>query len=342
LPKRHLIYHKAAYVLYLALIVPIGLELSLRLLGYQPFRQVDYQIESSPSNCIIAHYKLGFALHPGDFEVTINDGLHYSVRHGSDSLRVSDETVAPGEVEDSIYFFGCSYTYGMGVDDSLTFPYLVSRNWPNGLIKNFGVPGYGTVQTLLQLEKLIAGGEIPDIAIINYADFHDERNALTPRYRRDLYLGYQRSNPSVKQSMQSSQLPFAVKNEAGLVIDFCSWDQLYDQWRYRETFALVNLLQDWSDRNLMRTIDKEGSSRQLFSVIKALCDQAGIRLIVTGLTPSVTTQNLLADLREMRIETLDISVDLASDQYRNAPYDDHPNQSAHAVFAKKITAYLVP
>jgi hypothetical protein len=335
-------WSKIAYVLYLALIVPIGLELCLRILGYRPFQQIDYHIESAPSNCLIAHPSLGFALHPGDFEVTINEGLHYSVRHGSDSLRVSNETVDRGEVKNVVYFFGCSYTYGMGVDDSLTFPYLVSRNLPNSLVKNFGVPGYGTVQTLLQLEKFIAAGDIPDIAIINYADFHDDRNSLTPRYRRDLYMGYQRSNPSVKKSMQDSQLPFVVKNGDGLVIDFCPWDQLYDHWTYRETFALVNLLQDWSDQNQMRSIDKEENTRYLFSVIKALCDQTGIRLIVTGLTPSASTKILLSDLREQQIEALDISVDLASDHYRNAPYDDHPNQAAHAVFAKKITAYLVP
>ncbi len=333
---------KAAYVFYLALIIPTGLEMGLRILGYRPFRQVDYHIESSPPNCLIAHPTLGFALQPGDFEVTINKGLKYTVSHGRDSLRVSDYSTVGEMEEDSIYFFGCSYTYGMGVDDSLVFPYLVSRNLPNSLVKNFGVPGYGTVQTLLQLEKLITAGEIPGIAIINYADFHDERNSLTALYRRDLYMGYQRSNSSVRQSMGGSQVPFLTKKEDEFMIDFCSWDELYDHWTFRETFALVNFFQDWDDRNQMRTIDKDGNTRHLFSVIKNLCEQASIRLIVTGLTPSEHTKRLLADLKKQKIEVLDMSVDLASDRYRNAPYDDHPNQLAHAIFAQKITSYLVP
>lgn len=328
------------YLIYLAFIIPVGLELCLRILGYQPFQQVEYHIKSTPSHCLIAHPTLGFALRPGTFEVTINQGLHYTVKHGKDSLRISGQINTAEQTQDSIYFFGCSYTYGMGLDDSLSVPYLVNQQLPNTYVRNFGVPGYGTVQTLLQLKKLITTGEIPDVAIINYADFHDERNSLTALYRRDLYMGYQRSDTLIRKSMEKSQIPFLAKKGTDFAIDFCPWEDLYRQWGGRETFALVNLLQDLSDRNQQRNIDKEENTRYLFSQINELCDQVGIRLIVTGLTPSEKTKKLLADLAKLNIETLDISVDLSADRFRNAPYDDHPNELTHALFAKKIMAYL--
>jgi hypothetical protein len=142
--------------------------------------------------------------------------------------------------------------------------------------------------------------------------------------------------------MQKSKVPFLTKKSGEYMVDFCSWEDLYDHWKYRETFALVNFFQDWSDHNQMRLIDKEAYTRHLFSMIKDLCEQEKTRLIVTGITPSEETKHLLKDLNDQGIEILDISVDLSSDQYRNAPFDDHPNELAHAFFAKKITAYLVP
>ncbi len=333
---------KVAYILYLVLILPICTEIVLRIMGYRPFQQIEYQIESTPANCLIAHTKLGFALRPGKFEVIINKGLHYSVTHGRDSLRKTNLGSLNIANPDSIYFFGCSYTYGMGLSDSLVFPFLVGQEMPKSYIKNFGVPGYGTVQSLLQLRRLIDSGEIPDIAIINYADFHDDRNALSSRYRRDLYMGYQRSNQTVGTLMQEGKIPYLTQNSGEYVIDYCSWENLYRHWKYRETFAIMNFLQDWSDDRQLRSINKESRTLFLFSALKDLCEQEEIRLIVTGLTPSDETKKLLIELNKLGIETLDVSVDLALDQYRNAPYDDHPNELAHAVFAKKITAYLVP
>ena len=75
------------YLIYLLLVLLPCLEIALLILGYRPYRQVDFKIESTPENCLIAHPSLGFALHPGTFRVTINEGLIYRATHGADSLR---------------------------------------------------------------------------------------------------------------------------------------------------------------------------------------------------------------------------------------------------------------
>ena len=331
---------KLNYILYIVLLMLPCTELALRILGYQPYHQQVFHIEAKPENCIIAHSTLGFALHPGDFEVTINEGLKYKVRHGEDSLRLTSHGVGEKDKQDSIYFFGCSYTYGMGISDSLTFPFIIQKNRSNSYIRNFGVPGYGTVQTYLQLKQLVDAGEIPSRIIINYADFHDDRNALTPAYRRDLFMGFQGSHPSVKMAMNQANIPF-VQEAAGVCqLEFCKWAAIYESWKYRETFAFVNFLQDFSDYNNTQSIDKEKTSQYLFLEIKKICDFNNIQLLVTGITPSLNTKNRLSDLRKIGIETLDISVDLSLPKYTNAPFDDHPNARAHAFFAKKIIEYL--
>jgi hypothetical protein len=328
------------YLIYLLLVLLPCLEIALLILGYRPYRQVDFKIESTPENCLIAHPSLGFALHPGTFRVTINEGLIYRATHGADSLRITSYEQQE-ETLPAIWFMGCSYTYGMGIDDSLTFPFLVNKSLPRFSTKNFGVPGYGTVQGYLQLQQQLAIHSPPAWVIVNYADFHDERNALTPAYRRDLFMGYQRSNEAVSTRMKAAAVPYvATTIPAGYQIRACPWDSIYHNWQYRETFASVNFLQDLSDQRQSRQIDKTGATLHVFQQLKTLCDQHDIRLLVTGITPSFATKEILKKLKTLGLETLDMSVDLSKEEYRNAPYDDHPNTKANAIFAKRITDYL--
>ncbi len=328
------------YSLYILLLILPAFEISLRILGWKPFRHIEYHIQASPENCIISHPALGFALRPGEFEVTINGGLKYSARHGGDSLRVTTHDKARNSL-DHIYFFGCSYTYGMGVPDSLSFPFLVQSNIPTCIVKNFGVPGYATLQAYLQIKQLLESNKHPGTVLVNYADFHDERNALTPFYRRDLYIGYESSRSTGKPLMQNSKFPYLSNDPNDNRIYFCHWEQIYKNWKYRETFAIVNFFQEISDRRKAKTIDEVQISRRLFAMIKELCDQNNIRLIVSGITPSEKTKIFLSDLEKTGIETLDIAVDLSMDKYRNVPHDDHPNQAAHAHYAEIITDYLL-
>ncbi|MGH1435640.1 MAG: hypothetical protein ACRBG0_14430 [Lewinella sp.] len=327
------------YAVYLLLLLLPCLEIALLILGYRPYRQVDFKIESTPDHCLIPHASLGFALHPGTFQVTINEGLTYTATHGADSIRIAG--YEKQEELPAIWFLGCSYTYGMGIDDSLTFPFLVNKNSPQFDVKNFGVPGYGTVQSYLQLKQQLAIHPPPAWAIVNYADFHDERNALTPAYRRDLFMGYQRSNDAVSTLMRTAAVPYVVASVVpGKQVRFCPWDSIYHNWQYRETFAAVNFLQDLSDQKQSQRIDKAEVNRYIFQRIKTLCDLHGVRLLVTGITPSSETKETLKELNTLGLKTLDISVDLALEEYRNAPYDDHPNAKANAVFAKRITDFI--
>lgn len=328
------------YWVYLILVLLPCLEIALLLLGYRPYQQVDFKIESTPHNCLIAHPSLGFALHPGTFHVTINEGLTYRATHGADSLRIT--TYEQQEVAlPAIWFLGCSYTYGMGIDDSLTFPFLVQKNLPQFTTKNFGVPGYGTVQGYLQLKQQLASYPPPAWVIVNYADFHDDRNALTPSYRRDLFMGYQRSGAEVGTLMKTAAIPYVERTMDDYHIRLCAWDSIYQHWPYRETFASINFLQDLSDQKQSRKMDKMAATLFVFQQLKALCDQHQIRLLVTGITPSSVTKTMLAKLNTLGLETLDMAVDLKQATYRNAPYDDHPNAKANAVFAKRITDFII-
>ena len=75
----------------------------------------------------------------------------YSVAYsiGEDGYRIT-----PGRNEERnkfILFFGCSFTFGEGVNDNETMPYFVSSVASTHQVYNFGFCGYGPQQMLAKL-----------------------------------------------------------------------------------------------------------------------------------------------------------------------------------------------
>lgn len=329
---------KAIKYFYYVCLFFICFEIALLILGYRRYINVSYNITSTPSYCLIPHAKLGFGLKPGNFNVTINKGFHYKTTHNQDSLRTTGKAL--NDTSYKVFFFGCSYTYGMGVNDDENFVSLFQQKHPNLNVKNFGVPGYGTIQSLLQLQSIIKKQDIPNTVIINYANFHDIRNGLTPQYRLNLKMGYEQANDSLKQFMQSSNIPFVRKENNGFIIDYCNWKNIYNNWWLRESLASVNYVQTFIDKQTEKKIPTQQITLFIFDEIKKLCDNHNINLIVTGITKNKETEILLEKLNYKGINILDISVDLENKNYNNSPYDNHPNEFAHSLYANSIDGYF--
>jgi hypothetical protein len=85
---------------------------------------------------------------------TVNGALIYQavITTGSDGRRITPE--CESDSCPTILFFGDSFTYGEGVDDSLTLPYLVSKYTHSQYrTENFGVFGYGPQHMLATIER---------------------------------------------------------------------------------------------------------------------------------------------------------------------------------------------
>ncbi|MEM8891596.1 MAG: hypothetical protein AAGD28_26700 [Bacteroidota bacterium] len=330
---------KILYYIYLLLIFAPCLEIALRILQYEPYRQEEFLIQASPTQCLIPHPTLGFALNPGSFSVQINQAKPYTVTHGPDSLRVTHASSLADSLE-KIFLLGCSYTYGMGVDDTESFPYLLQEAFPKYMIKNFGVPGFGNVQSYLQLESEILKGNIPKLVILNLVDFHLERNVLTPDYRKNLHMGFARSSEEIKDKMKPGRIPFILSSEEELILGWESWDSVYQNWRGRESLASVNLFQSIADRWEREALDPTTQSLQLFEAFQALCEKHEIIFCISNLRANKTSEELLEAISELGIDTLDMGLDLLSTDFSSLPEDSHPNTSAHRHYFKKISVYL--
>lgn len=72
---------------------------------------------------------------------------------------------------------GCSFTFGHGLNDRDTWPWLLQEKLPNYHVVNVGCMGYGTDQALLAAERqlLQAPGKTA-LVVLGFADFQIERN----------------------------------------------------------------------------------------------------------------------------------------------------------------------
>lgn len=330
---------KILYYIYLLLIFAPCLEIALRVLQYEPYRQEEFHITSSPSQCLIPHPYLGFALNPGSFEVQINQAKPYKVTHGSDSLRISHPSILPDSLE-KVFLLGCSYTYGMGVDDKDSFAYLLQTAFPTYHIKNFGVPGFGNVQSYLQLEAEIKKGNVPKIVILNLVDFHLDRNVLTPDYRKNLQLGFARSSKEIKNQMKPGRIPFILSNKGELIFKWESWDSVYQNWRGREDLASVNLFQSLADKWERDNMQPTDQSLLLYKAFQDLCEKHGILFCISNLRANKKSEELLEAISGIGIDTLEMGLDLLSTDFSSLPEDSHPNSSAHRHYFQKISSYL--
>ena len=97
--------------------------------------------------------------------------------YSTDGQRRRITPVEDGDERDNaILFFGCSVTYGMGVNDNETLPYYVGEFAPNFQPYNYAVGGWGPQQTLVLLRKKETVEKITQrsriIGVFNYIDDH--------------------------------------------------------------------------------------------------------------------------------------------------------------------------
>lgn len=71
-----------------------------------------------------------------------------------------------GEINNSIWCFGCSWTFGVGVSKWTTWPKLLSSKIQNTNIVNFGVPASGPETTYRLLQHYISIGCVPNTVCI--------------------------------------------------------------------------------------------------------------------------------------------------------------------------------
>jgi len=95
---------------------------------------------------------------------------------GNDKGRVIP---VPEEPLGRILFLGGSLTYGYGVDDDKTYPYILSQKyWRNWHIVNKAVSGWGTSHAYMTLSEEMERDKRPSVVIYGMISQHIQRNYI--------------------------------------------------------------------------------------------------------------------------------------------------------------------
>lgn len=118
--------------------------------------------------------------------------LKWSCSTDSKGCRVTSHDINAHDNKPSIMILGCSLTFGCGLNNEDTYPWLLQERFEDYSIKNYGVSAYSLYQMSLVLEKNI-GIEKPKVVVLGFHNLLEIRN-VNLLYRRHLLTQFK--NPS--------------------------------------------------------------------------------------------------------------------------------------------------
>lgn len=300
----------------------------VRLRGAAPWNPQPAALRVDPGGRLYqADGELGYRMLPGRYTVRFPTGFAFDATHGEDTLRIvreSQREPAPGAP--GLWIFGCSFSYGWGVDDPAVYAWQLQQMLPDWDVVNFSVNGYGTLQSLRQLERGLVEREPPAVVVLAYAAFHDERNTFV-RHRRKRVAPFSVLGPLVQ--------PFARLSEQGaLVVEMA--DVTYREWPGMRQSALIHTAEQRWNQVESERVDSAGITQALVARFIETARAAGARVIVAGIAGRFGP--VLVRAAEEGAEPLALAVDLGQPGMRNPPPDAHPSPQAHWQYAARLRA----
>jgi lysophospholipase L1-like esterase len=280
----------------------------------------------------VADPLLGFALRPGGFRVTLAGGLRFRATHDALGHRIT-RPVSQGDATTSgaeIWIFGDSFSYGWSVSDDESYPWLLQSALPRHRVTNFAVGGYGTLQSLLQLEAALRSGQSPALVVLAHNFFHDSRNTFSSLRRREV-VPWNRLGPILHPAAR-------LGPDGALVIGNAPVE--YAELPLMRRSALANLAATAWDLLDDRRLRGHEVTRALVARFIAVAHAHGATVVFTTLEASPANEPILAFAASQGARAADVSLDLRIRANTNLPYDGHPSALAQRRTAKRLAPVL--
>jgi hypothetical protein len=329
-PKRKKLIFFTLYALVLAAVFIATAETALRLKGYEPWHGAEVAVKVEPGGKFYQpHPTLGYTHIPGRYTVFFWD-TSFAATHLPNTLRVTHpiESYNESQRKEEVWIFGCSFTHGWGLQDNETYPWLLQQQFPSYEIVNFGVGGYGSIHSLIQFREALKN-KTPRVAVLAYANFHDERNTFSRQRRKWVVTG--RNLGPVAQ-------PYARLNGPGnLQYGFAAVE--YTEFPLMRYSALVNFIENKYNEREVRLVHSHEVSEALVLEMAKIAGEHKVKFIVAGIFASAETREMLKFAQAHAIPSVDISVDLKVPE--NRLVDEHPSAVANQKFAEKLKEALI-
>lgn len=342
--RRKLLYVAIAATIAAAIALPAA-EIGLRLVGLGPLRPASGVVTISPPGMFRADEECGYAYVPGEYRFDFHSGYACTATIGPggrrvtsppDSLAGSTTSLvgepAAADMRPEIWLFGCSYTFGYSVNDAETYAWRLQERFPENHVVNFAVDGYGTIQSLVQLQRELATGRRPRVAVLAYADFHDVRSIGARQHLKNL---------KTAGKLADAQIPIGEIDSSGEL-----------ELRYRPmaitpfpligVSALAHTLERAYNSVDAKLRGGEEVGAAAIAAMSDACREAEVPFVLAGLTDAPRTAARLQAARDRGDVATSIYVDTSRPEYNNLPHDGHPSAAAHAIYAEKLAAALEP
>ncbi len=326
-----------AVFLTFAVIFAFG-EAALRLIGKKPYSaEFKFNFRIEPENRLYNRDPLlGYSNKPGCYKVIFtsperNKAYTAVYTNGADSLRITRPVdAAPDSRARGLWIFGCSMTYGWSLSDGETYPWLLQKAMPDYDVKNFGVSGYGPLQSLLQFRREIEKEKKPEVVVLAYASFHDMRNTFSLNRRMSI-IAWDKFGPLDQ--------PYARIKRGKLDIQMAEYG-LSLKPLMQKSVLITMLVKTYALFEPMILKERQ-VSQAIVSEFNDECGKKGIKFVVAGIGCDPSTKEFLDWSKAQGIHTVDISVNLKDRGMSNKPYDSHPSAAANKIYARKLQRFLL-
>ena len=328
----------AKYTFYFIFMVTITFficELVCRINGLKPYEDYVNTSEVEPKLCADMDSVFGYSLLPGYFTFLDNDTVICHATHNNDCRRITSNNSQDIQKLDKVIFIGCSFTYGDGLEDTCTHPYILQQLFNNAKInlhvENWGVGGYGAALFFLQAKEVIRDTSVKFV-VINYGSFQDQRTACSRSLRKSLS-----PNINERQYAWRTRFPyFAFDYKGDLILKHKPLS--YQLLPFQKKLALVELMD-----NLYCKFENRNCTSMTKSALEIIIDilqKKGIKVILSGISGDSQTIELVENFKTKGYTTLLYGFN--SPEYTMP--DGHPNFKANRIFAdslySKITSIL--
>ena len=228
-----------------------------------------------------------------------------------------------------IGYFGCSITYGHGLNNDDTYPHKIFESLKNHDFLNCAVPGYSVYQSLLKLEKKIKQVKFDKIILGIHKDL-ERRNTCSSTWTKIINNFW-----GIPYMINIFNISLKFKPKKRFELKLFNL-RIIDSFSKFINFIFFSL-------GSLKAVQKSTMKKTLVE-FRQLCEKNNIELIVLCLEnyPSIydfliekkfnwTSSNINLDEKNINGEHI----------WQLLPWDNHPNEDANEIYTKKIMEVLV-
>ncbi|MHC4661792.1 MAG: hypothetical protein ACYS8W_08895 [Planctomycetota bacterium] len=311
-------------ILFIAAAIFLGatVPLSLFLLFYRSEPEQRFIISITPEQVpfLKQHPELGFICPPGKYKFVVRkrdiDGtLEFEVTNNDEGYRITSGNPSENHGKPRILIYGCSFTYGLGLNDAETFPWKLQRELTEYDVRNYGMNAFGSIHALIQAKSHIDSGVT--LAVFSYASFHNARNVLTPTWQKS--FAYNLKDSEGTQRAQDYLLPKAVLRTGGdLAVEYVRIDPYCTD--------------DDPEPDLMHKVTKK-----IFEGIYRICeDKSVIPVALVFTEPDAVTEHM----QKLGFNVLFLEINWRDPEYGLRLFAFHPNDKLTDILASMLYEYI--